>query len=164
MSAQFMVSIMGPERFGLLKQLAEKTHALGGRWLDSKTNHLGGQFSGLLKVEVPIENAPALKAELSELEGYLVNINEVANTDAGATLNVSYDANDRPGLVSDITHVLTDQGVQVEHMECHRVGVAELGTNIFTAQMKLRLPNDMEPAMVTAELESLDSDAVVNLN
>jgi glycine cleavage system regulatory protein len=158
-----MVSIMGPERFGLLKLLAKETHALGGRWLNSKTSHLGGQFVGLLKVDVPDENAEALQSIFTKLDGYVVIINKVAECDSGITLNVSYDASDRPGLVSDITHLLTDQGIKIEHMESHRVGVIELGSNMFTAQMKLTLPHNMEPSLVKKELELLDGDGVVNL-
>ncbi|RCU52838.1 MULTISPECIES: glycine cleavage system protein R [Corallincola] len=164
MSVQFMVSIVGPEHQGMLKLMAEKTHSLGGRWLDSKTNHLGGQFAGLIKIDIPAENETQMKGEFAALEGFNVLFSPIKDAEVGATVNVSYDSSDRPGLVSEITHLLTEEGVKVEHMESHRVGVVELGSNIFTAQMKLRLPQDVEPNTIAAKLESLDGDAVVNLN
>ena len=52
MNTQFMATIAGEDRPDLLKILAAKTHALEGRWLNSKISRLEGQIAGIIKIDI----------------------------------------------------------------------------------------------------------------
>ena len=63
-----VLTLIGPDRPGLVESLAKRVAAYGGNWLESRMAHLAGQFAGILRVEVAAESIPALEAALAELE------------------------------------------------------------------------------------------------
>src|SRR5678816_4612379 len=55
-----VMTIVGPDRPGLVDSVAALVAEHKGNWLESRMSRLGGQFAGILRVEVP----PGLEAEL----------------------------------------------------------------------------------------------------
>ncbi|MFO6425189.1 glycine cleavage system protein R [Motilimonas sp. KMU-193] len=160
MNTQFIATIAGEDRPDLLKLLAGKTHALEGRWLDSKISRLEGQIAGIIKIDIPGENLSALKADFNSIPNFHVSTSEIklVTVTECEELELKIEANDRPGIISDITHFLDSKGVAIEHMENHRFGVIGLGSTVFIAEMTLMVPVDMGKDMLVAELEQLSSD------
>ena len=66
--ADLVLTLIGPDRPGIVEAVAEPIAAHGGNWLESRMAHLGGQFAGILRVEVPDANAAALAEALRKLE------------------------------------------------------------------------------------------------
>src|SRR5438045_9140831 len=64
-----VLTLIGPDRPGLVETVAEVVARHGGNWLESRMAHLAGHFAGLLRVEVPAERARALGDALAALEG-----------------------------------------------------------------------------------------------
>jgi glycine cleavage system regulatory protein len=160
MNTQFMATIAGEDRPDLLKILAAKTHALEGRWLNSKISRLEGQIAGIIKIDIPSANLFALKTDFNSIPNFHVSTSEVklvAITECDQ-LQLKIEANDRPGIISDIMHFLDDKGVTIEHMENHRFGVIGLGTTVFIAELSLMVPVDLGKDMLIEELEKLSSD------
>jgi len=50
-----VLTLIGPDRPGLVESVAARVAAHGGNWLESRMAHLAGQFAGILRVEVPAE-------------------------------------------------------------------------------------------------------------
>jgi len=74
------------------------------------------------------------------------------------------DSNDRAGIVNEITHVLDGQGINILDMDCQRVFIAGGGgvsSSLFTANMAIRLPQELDINDVANELESLSEDTRV---
>ncbi|WP_232803741.1 ACT domain-containing protein [Motilimonas sp. E26] len=165
MNTQFMATIAGEDRPDLLKLLAGKTHALEGRWLDSKISRLEGQIAGIIKIDIPNENLSALKADFNSIPNFHVSTSDVklVTITECAQLNLKIEANDRPGIISDIAHFLDSKGVAIEHMENHRFGVIGLGTTVFIAELSLMVPVDMGTEFLVEELERLSSDLRVEV-
>ncbi len=165
MNSQFVVTLTGPEKSGLLKKLAAETHRLGGQWLESKVIHLENCVACIVKIDVPGENETPTRNLFSELAGYQSAFYPVAElqSDQQKVVTVNFDTRDRPGLMSDITHTLSDQGVRLVHIESQRMSVAELGQNMFKARMKLRVPKEIDEQVVAKELEKLCSKAFVEI-
>lgn len=163
MNATFIVSLCGTARSGLLQDIAEFTHKHGGTWKSSKVNHLEGHIAAIIKVEIPAEQVPALKEQFTVQPGLSVQFDEVKDVApmGSSSLSLVVDANDRPGLVKEITNALDEQDVTVIDMECYRVNVTGLGTSVFTANLKLNLPEGCEREDVMADLEELSEDMVV---
>ena len=164
MTTVFNVSLMGRNRPGLLKELAEITHNHQGKWLNTKVNHLDSLITALIKIELPVEQLEALKAEfMAEPELSVAFVQNERVEVAGKFIEIVVDADDRAGLVNEITQRLDEECIEVVDMECNRVAVAELGRSLFTARMVLKVPNDRDGADVASELETVATDMVVTL-
>ena len=63
-----VMTVIGPDRPGLVETLADSVKRCGGNWLESRMAHLAGEFAGILRVEVPTEAVDGLLAEFSNLK------------------------------------------------------------------------------------------------
>ena len=48
-----VLTLVGPDRPGLVEAVADAIAAQGGNWLESRMSHLAGRFAGILRVELP---------------------------------------------------------------------------------------------------------------
>ena len=63
--ASLILTVIGPDRPGLVRALSEAVAARGGSWLESRMARLAGQFAGIVLVEAP----QSLVNDLRALEG-----------------------------------------------------------------------------------------------
>ncbi|SHI14616.1 glycine cleavage system protein R [Ferrimonas marina] len=163
MNDLFVMSVEGPDRTGLLRKLAETTHAHGGKWLASKLSNLEGRFVALIKVEVPSENTSQLKELLVQNSEVTVTFYPCQpSTERRINAAFNIDANDRPGLVNDITQLLANHDINIEELDSHRLGLSD-GQNLFTATLSVTMPPELDPAFIARELEGLHEQMAVNV-
>ena len=97
----FILTVIGIDRPGLVRTLADTVAASGGSWLESRMARLAGQFAGIVRVEAP----DSLLAKLESLaaEGLQITAERAGPAAAtqGETLVLEGVGNDRPGLVRD---------------------------------------------------------------
>ena len=55
MSTTLVLTVIGTDRPGLVESIAAVVAAHGGNWLESRMARLGGQFAGIVRIEVPRE-------------------------------------------------------------------------------------------------------------
>ncbi|GAA4876639.1 glycine cleavage system protein R [Ferrimonas pelagia] len=164
MNSQFVVSITGPDQAGILTHLSSITHQLGGRWLNSKLVNMDGRFVALLKVDVPAEHEQALRSQLSEQDDLQIQIHElgVPVERPGVAAAFTVNATDQPGLINDITQLLANHGINIEHFDSHRVGATGSSGNLFTAKLAVTMPAELDINTVINELETLHEHLVVH--
>src|ERR1039457_386489 len=68
MQIPLVMTIISPDRTGLVEAVARVVADHGGNWLESRMCRLGGEFAGLLRVEIPAANKSALLASLQALQ------------------------------------------------------------------------------------------------
>lgn len=168
MNSSFIVNFVGKATPATIKQLAAITHENGGKWLISKVNFLEDHVAAVIKVELPTENLAIVQDAFKGHPDLLVQISDADNQahDVNAIYQIRLDSNDRAGIVNEITHVLDGQGIHILDMDCHRVFIAGGGgvsSSLFTANMAIRLPQEIDIKDVTNELESLSEDTRVML-
>ncbi|WP_108649445.1 glycine cleavage system protein R [Dongshaea marina] len=164
MKKQFIMTLMGPETPGLMRILAEKTHARQGIWLKSKISHLEGQCAGIIKIETDEQQVEALQQELKAVAGLQV-VYPVAEDSAPSQskeLQLTIESRDRPGLIKDISNIFDGYDVSVTNLECHRFAVAEIGQSVFKGDFDLMTPADIDLDSLVAELEELDLRVIKN--
>lgn len=166
MNSSFIVNFVGKATPATIKQLAAITHENGGKWLISKVNFIENQVAAVIKIELPTENLATVQDAFKGHPDLLVQIVEADSEghDGNAIFNIRLDSNDRAGIVNEITHVLDGQGIHILDMDCHRVFIAGGGgvsSSLFTANMAVRLPQEIDIKDVTNELESLSEDTRV---
>src|SRR5580693_7000806 len=63
-----VLTLMGPDRPGLVEAVAGVIASHGGNWLESRMTHLAGKFAGILRAELPADNVPDVLRALAALE------------------------------------------------------------------------------------------------
>ncbi|WP_371376103.1 glycine cleavage system protein R [Thalassotalea aquiviva] len=165
MNVQFIATIYGTKRSGIMHALAEKTHQLDGLWLNSKVNQMGGQFIALIKIDIPKENVDELKRFFSSQQGCTSVFNEVVQLSEGTKLmNLTFESKDRYGLVQDISNVLQQKYIDIDKMDANRVAVADLGQSMFSASFDLHVPVDCDLEALKHCLNQVDEHAIIHLH
>ena len=59
-----VVTAIGADRPGLVRQLSERAQGFGANWAGSRMANIAGQFAGMVHFEVPAANADALATEM----------------------------------------------------------------------------------------------------
>jgi glycine cleavage system regulatory protein len=162
-----VLTILGPDRPGLVEAVAEVIAAHGGNWLESRMVHLAGKFAGLLRAEVPEAKAPAVVEALARLEGRgLKVVAEVAGGTAAApekTMELELVGLDRPGLVREISQLLAQHAVNVEELITDRSSAPMSGEMLFRARARVHVPAAANLPQLRAGLERLANDLVVEI-
>ncbi len=166
MTCTFIVSFVGQATPATIKALSAVTNDNKGKWLISKVNFIESEVAAVIKVEVPQENAESVKDAFRAYDDLLVNIVDVEDhVQLEDTIHqIRIDANDRYGVVNEITHVLDEQDIHILDMDCQRVFIAGGGgvsSSLFTANLALRLPVERNIKDVASELEALSDDTRV---
>lgn len=169
MLATLVMTVIGPDRPGLVQLLATRVADHGGNWLESRMCRLGGQFAGLLRVEVAEEQSDALRRALAGLEAEGLNV--IVHPDGstpmpaatGAIATLELVGNDRPGILRSISAVLAAHRVNVEELASERVSAPMGGGTLFQARAKILVPAGANLAAMRADLEKLAADLMVDL-
>lgn len=168
MTCTFIANFVGTATPSTIKQLAAITHENDGKWLISKVNFIEDQVAAVIKVEMPLAKANVVKHAFQSYPDLMVNIVDCDTRPLkeDTIYQLRLDANDRYGIVNDITHVLDGQGINILDMDCQRVFIAGGGgvsSSLFTANMAIRLPPEIDIEDVAKELEALSEDTRVIL-
>ena len=164
-----VMTLIGADRTGLVDSVAETVAAHGANWLESRMAHLAGQFAGILRVDVPGEQADALVAALEKLGDHGLRV--VVERDSVATdvdtpyqpWRLSLIGNDRPGIVKEISHALAERGVNVEEFQTECLSAPMSGEKLFQASALLRLPPGLSIADVERQLEQIAADLMIDV-
>jgi glycine cleavage system regulatory protein len=165
-----VLTILGPDRPGLVEQIAKIVAEHNGNWLESRMAHLAGQLAGILRVEVDADQADSLASSLASLaQSGLESIihPDPAATSTGADkrplLHLDLMGQDRPGIVREISRVLASLGVNVEELTTECRAAAETGHPTFHAEAQLRLPPNITEATLRQTLEAVAHDLMVDI-
>jgi glycine cleavage system regulatory protein len=172
MLATLVMTVIGADRPGLVQMVAARVADHGGNWLESRMCRLGGQFAGILRVEVPSERRDELVNSLRTLEvdglsviihaegGVAVGANEAGN---GSLVMVELVGTDRPGILRSISGVFAMHGVNVEELASERINAPMDGSVLFQARATVFVPSHVKLGVVRADLEKIAADLMVDL-
>ena len=162
-----VLTLIGPDRPGLVESVAERVTAHGGNWLESRMARLAGQFAGILRVEAPPENLDALRSALESLESQGLRVVAAGATrpasEATTPLELEAVGADHPGIVRDIAHVLARHGVNIEALNTDRLEAPMSGGALFRAQARLHVPSGLDVGRLREDLERIANDLMMDL-
>ena len=163
-----VVTLIGPDRVGIVEAVAQTVAAHGGNWLESRMAHLAGKFAGVLRIEAPPEKTAALEAALATLEpsGLRVVVEVGAPADAGQryqAMEVELLGLDRPGLVREISHLLATRQVNVEELVTDRYSAPMSGEPMFRARARVAVPTAVDLSELRRGLDRLGGDLMVEI-
>jgi glycine cleavage system regulatory protein len=167
MNVPLVMTVIGTDRPGLVESLASAVAGHGGSWLESRMSRLGGHFAGILRVEVPAPKQGVLVEALRKLEsgGLQVVVHESPAESAGAArkwVSLELVGQDRPGIIRQISSILTQHWVNVEELQTERVSAPMSGEPLFQARAQLYLPEGCNVPALRRDLEKIAADLMVD--
>jgi glycine cleavage system regulatory protein len=163
------MTVIGRDRPGIVETLASAIAAHEGNWLESRMCRLGGEFAGILRVDLPAERHDELRLALQQLASCGLTV--IAREDSPAPaegglrlVSLEVVGHDRPGIVREISRVLAGRHVNVEELETECGSAPMSGEMLFKAKARLGLPADCDPAQLRVALEKIAGDLLVDVS
>lgn len=168
MNQDVILTVVGSDRPGLTRAIADAVYAAGGNWLESHLSRLGGKYVGSVLVELPAERLGELETAARAIDavGLHVEILPAAADGArsGQPLGIEIVGQDRPGIVREVTTVLAGLEVNIEDFTTSIEGSAWSGAPLFRARAKLLIPATVSTDQVREALERLSGEIMVDFS
>ncbi len=165
--ATLVLTLIGDDRAGLVNAVADVITSHGGNWERSQMAELGGKFAGIVMVTVPDGRRDELVASLEPLQGLLdITVQLAADTvDDRMTrrLELEIMGTDRPGIVHEITEVLTAHAVNIELLDAATRDAPMAGGTIFEATAELEVGETTDLDALRDALEALAHELMVEI-
>jgi glycine cleavage system regulatory protein len=166
MTARIVLTVIGPDRPGLVGQLSAAIAGVSGSWQESRMAHLAGQFAGIVEVALPAASVGPLRVTLARLEGLHITVTEAEGGPVPAPARVarlSFVGHDRPGLVQAISTVLAANRVNVDELDTRTYLGAMSGITVFEAKAEVHLPEGLSLERLRSTLEEVGRDLLVEV-
>ena len=166
--ASIVLTFIGDDRPGLVDALSTIIDEHGGNWEESRMAQLAGKFAGILLVSIADDKAATLSAALQALETQgLLHINAERSSTAVAPpsreLHLEMVGQDHPGIVHDIAHALASRKISIEELNSATESASMGGGELFRAEMRLRVPDEVNSDELRELLENLANELMVDI-
>jgi glycine cleavage system regulatory protein len=167
MNTSLVLTFMGRDKPGLANAISQTVTAAGGNWLESRVASLAEKFAGIVLVSVPEPNVADLSAALRSLDDLGLRI--TVELSRAAPLGPDYKilelnlvAQDRPGIVRDVTQALHQLGANIEAFSSDIESAAFTGETMFRATARITIAKEITPEEVQLTLEQLPDEIIVD--
>ena len=160
-----VISFIGPDRPGLVDKLSNIINQYQGNWQTSSMHHLSGFFAGVLEVAVAEQNSQALVNALNDIPELKTQI-ETGNapaTSEKADIILELTANDREGIIQEITSVIHHQGGNLLKLVSSQSSAAHTGQTMFKAKTQICVNETAIDELISA-LENIADDLMVDIS
>lgn len=165
--ARLILSVVGSDRPGLTQALAGAVLLAGGNWLESHLSRLGGLYVGSVLIELATDKVDALRAAVREVDAQGLEVRIAAAleapSEAGEAVHFSLIGQDRPGIVHQVTAVLSGLPANIEALETSVSVEPHSGAPLFHMDAHLRLPPTLTAKDVQAALEAISAEIMVDI-
>jgi len=167
--ASVILSVIGSDRPGLTEALAGAVLSAGGNWLESHLSRLGGLYVGSVLVALEADQVDGLRAAVRAVDAQGLEVRIVPVVDGGGAvggeaLHFSLVGQDRPGIVRQVTGVLSSLDVNIETFDTRISAEPHSGAPLFHIEARLRLPPGLEAGGVQAALEDISGEIMVDIS
>lgn len=166
---KIIITLFAKDRPGIVRALSDAVLTHDGNWLESSLSRLCGQFTGIVHIEVSDINKPRLLSALSDMasDGIIVTVQDAQNVSADDQevngLQILVEANDRPGIVKEITEALAAENVNVDNIDTEVESASMAGYPLFRAHLFLAMPEDLSENDLSDVLEDVSDDVMVSI-
>jgi glycine cleavage system regulatory protein len=169
---RLVLTVIGDDRSGLVRALADVVTEHGGNWGESQLAELAGKFAGIVVVSVPQARAEEFATALSTLDG-LLEVSAHPGAEPGAEapaqdaatdhLTIDLLGNDHPGIVREVSTVLSHHDLSIETMTTGTREAPMAGGLLFEAHVVIDVPAGSDTAALRADLERLAAELLVDI-
>jgi glycine cleavage system regulatory protein len=165
--ALLVLSVIGSDRPGLTEALAAAVLSAGGNWLESHLSRLGGLYVGSVLVDLEADGVDGLRAAVSAVDAHGLEVRIAPAIgglgEAGEGLHFDLVGQDRPGIVRQVTAVLSGLDANIERFQTWVGAEPHSGQPLFHMEADLRLPPGLQAAGVQAALEDISTEIMVDI-
>ncbi len=166
MTTRIILNVIGSDRPGLTQALADAVLAAGGNWLESHLSRLGGKYVGSVLVELAEAQLANLEqavrtVDASGLQVSIIFAGEEPECNQKA-LWIELVGQDRPGIVREVTGVLSGLGANIEDFSSDTENSAWSGEQLFRAKTQVTLPEGVSADQVRQALEAISGEIMVD--
>jgi glycine cleavage system regulatory protein len=166
--ALLVLSVVGSDRPGLTKALAAAVLSAGGNWLESHLSRLGGLYVGSVLIELEAGGVEALRAAVSAVDAQGLEVRiapaiEEAGV-AGHSLHFSLVGQDQPGIVNQVTAVMSRLEANIETFKTWISAEPYSGAALFHMEADLRLPPHLNVDRMQEALEDISAEVMVDIS
>ncbi|MEJ1087884.1 ACT domain-containing protein [Microbacterium sp. Mu-80] len=162
-----ILTVAGADRPGLVSAVADVVDAHGGNWENSRLAELAGTFAGVIEISVAEERVGDLRAALGALEGMLtITVHAgagAAESDVEQRVSLTVLGNDRPGIVREISGVLSTHALSIESMTTETRDAAMAGGRLFESSVTATVPASVDLDALRAALERIAAEIQVDI-
>ena len=165
--ALLVLSVAGSDRPGLTQALAAAVLSAGGNWLESHLSRLGGLYVGSVLVELDADKLEALDTAVRAVDDHGLDVRIAPAVEAagssGETFQFGLVGQDRPGIVNQVTLVLSRLDANIETFETRISAEPHSGAPLFHLDARLRLPADLTADRIRSALEAISGEIMVDI-
>ncbi len=160
-----VISFIGPDRPGLVDILSNAIKQHNGNWQTSSMHHLSGFFAGVIEIAIEQKNKDALLTELKAIPNLNSQIEIASPSEANEAANLVLEltANDRAGIVQDISSVIHAQGGNLIKLVSAQDSAPHSGQVIFKAKVQVNVAADQIDELIFA-IEGIADDIMVDIS
>jgi glycine cleavage system regulatory protein len=166
--ATLILSVIGSDRPGLTQALAGAVLAAGGNWLESHLSRLGGLYVGSVLVELETDSVDLLRAAVRDVDAQGLEVRIAPAVEApgagGEAVQFSLVGQDRPGIVHQVTAILSGLQANIEAFDTRLSVEPHSGAPLFHMEARLRLPPPLQAEQVQAALEDISAEIMVDIS
>lgn len=160
-----ILTVAGADRPGLVAAVADVVAAHDGNWENSRLAELAGLFAGVVQISLPATRVDAVTAAVQAIDGLTVMVHTAADAEdqPSRTVELQILGNDRPGIVREISAVLSAHGVSIDTIEAATRDAAMAGGRLFEASVAAEIAASEDLDALRADLERLTSELQVDI-
>ena len=160
-----VVSFIGPDRPGLVDVLSNTINQHQGNWQTSSMHHLSGFFAGVIEVAVESQHTDTLIAAIKNITDLNSQIETSSphNERQPANLTLELTANDRVGIVQEISSVIHQQGGNLLKLISRQESAAHSALIMFKAKALVCIAEDHIDNLIEA-IEAIADDIMVDIS
>jgi glycine cleavage system transcriptional repressor len=170
-SVHLAIAVLGPDRPGLVDAVSEFLFDCEANIEESRMTVLGAEFSVMLLIQGSETTAARVESDLpafAEKNDLCVIVQRTAAPSARAVpgslaYRLTATSLDHPGIVNRISHVLAQQGVNIERAECGARPGPWSGSPVFHLEMTLAIAKQAQTAALRDALAALGSDEGIDI-
>ncbi|WP_018692314.1 glycine cleavage system protein R [Algicola sagamiensis] len=162
---QLILTIVGPDKPGLVDGLSQMVLEHKGNWLKSDLSHLAGQFAGIVQIEIDDNNHEALCHAVEGMVDLDIRVHEGRQEEekTRSEINFAITGNDRPGIVQELSSVLAQNGANIVHFTSAQQSAPNWGSPMFNAVATVSIPEDVDKETLIESVEALANDLVIDI-
>jgi len=168
--ALFVVTIIGPDRRGLVAKITEEIVTHQANIEESHMARLGGEFAVIMLISVSDGQTQTLLNGLEKLNGDQVKV-FIKETDLSRLkvfegfmpYQISVIGADHEGIVHRVAEYMAEQRIQVDEMETHVSMAPVTGAPLFSMQAEVQAPPEISLPVLRDKLEELGDQLGVDI-
>ncbi len=168
MRSYSIVSVIGPDRAGIVDEVSRIVAAGGCNIEDSRMAVLGGDFALMMlfsgEGDAPEEVGEEVRqwAQSGDMTA-VFRPTTGPSKEAGAAAEIGLEMPDQPGIVSRVTHFLAERGANVEGLETELRPAPFTGTPTFTMHINIRASENIALEELRDALGDLAGDEDIHI-